>query len=298
MPLAELQLTQPGRTTVPPRDGDVLVGGPALSWPASLDLAFALKNGCTVPTQRRHAGPLRTLKHWYPDGDRLLELAVVHPPGGIAGGDSLGMSVRVEAGAEVRLTTPGAGKWYRAGHLARQRLSVSVAEGGLLEWLPLESIVFDGAQVAVEAEYRVAPGGLAIVQDVVCLGRTASGEPFRRGRWRQDSQAWIGDRLVWRERQSLLGDDPMLASAVGLGGQPVFGTLIWLGGEISAEALETARALTAPGMCGLTQRSGIGFARGVAGNAEALREWLAEVWRVVRLDLTGRAVTPPRLWRT
>ena len=123
------------------------------SWQASLSLGFRYEPPRTVLAERRSEGPLVVQKPLYPEGPELCHAIVVHPPGGIAGGDELSLAVKCEG--QALLTTPGATKWYRSGGpLARQKLRFDVE--GALEWLPRESIVFDGALAELEYEVRLA----------------------------------------------------------------------------------------------------------------------------------------------
>src|SRR5437763_1468287 len=114
------------------------------SWKAHLALGFRREKERTVLATRRSEGPLVVQRPFYPEGEAVCQAIVVHPPGGIAGGDELALSVVSEAGAAAVLTTPGAAKWYRSsGAWASQDFSLR-AEGAP-EWLPRETIVFDGA---------------------------------------------------------------------------------------------------------------------------------------------------------
>src|SRR2546425_2822413 len=116
----------------------------AASWKARLSLSFARDENRCVLAKRSHEGPLVVQKPLYPEGADVCHAIVVHPPGGIAGGDELALDVRCERGSHAVLTTPGAGKWYRStGAWARQSLRFELA--GTLEWLPRETIVFSGA---------------------------------------------------------------------------------------------------------------------------------------------------------
>src|SRR2546421_9589234 len=116
----------------------------ASTWKAQLRLGFSSDNGRTVLAEKRSEGPLVVQKPLYPEGDAVCHAILVHPPGGIAGGDELQLSVGAQEHACALLTTPGAAKWYRsAGPWARQRLDFQVR--GTVEWLPRETIVFDGA---------------------------------------------------------------------------------------------------------------------------------------------------------
>ena len=96
------------------------------SWHAELDLGYARFGDCTRPVQRRHKGPLRVQKHLYAEGPEVCQHIIVHPPGGIAGGDRLDISAHVGPGAWAQLTSPGAAKWYRAAGPAYQQLTLSL----------------------------------------------------------------------------------------------------------------------------------------------------------------------------
>ena len=116
------------------------------SWYAELELAYARFGESSRPVLRRHLGPLRVQKHLYAEGPEVCQHIIVHPPGGIAGGDRLAIRARVEDGAWAQLTSPGAAKWYRANGPAYQTLELHVSPGATLEWLPQETIVFSAAQ--------------------------------------------------------------------------------------------------------------------------------------------------------
>jgi urease accessory protein len=149
------------------------------SWHAELHLGFASHGERTALRENRHCGPLRVQKALYPEGDSVCQAILLHPPSGIAGGDHLAISATIEAGAHAQLTTPGAGKWYRSGGAeASQTINFSLAEGATLEWLPQETIFFDGARARLETRVLLAADSRFIGWDILCLGRAAAGERF------------------------------------------------------------------------------------------------------------------------
>src|SRR5512147_1863763 len=158
----------------------------AQSWSARLQLGFEQRAGRTVLAERRHDGPLVVQKPLYPEGDAVCHAIVVHPPAGIAGGDELELHARAGDGAHALLTTPGAGKWYRsAGPWASQKLRFEVA--GALEWLPQETIVFEGALARLSTQVRLQGDARYLGWEILCLGRTGSGEKFGKGEVRLDT---------------------------------------------------------------------------------------------------------------
>lgn len=148
------------------------------SWHAELELGYARFGDTTRPVRRRHLGPLRVQKHLYAEGPEICQHIIVHPPGGIAGGDRLDISASVERDAWAQLTSPGAAKWYRANGPAYQSLRLRVGAGATLEWLPQETIVFSAAQAELETLVELEGDARLFYWDMVALGRPASGERF------------------------------------------------------------------------------------------------------------------------
>ncbi|MFW9079386.1 urease accessory protein UreD [Pseudomonas sp. P2757] len=267
------------------------------SWHAELELAYARFGDCTRPVQRRHFGPLRVQKHLYAEGPEVCQHIIVHPPGGIAGGDRLDISARVEKNAWAQITSPGAAKWYRAAGPAYQKLDLHVAAGATLEWLPQETIVYSAAQAELTTSIELEADARLLYWDVVALGRPASGERFDLGHFQAHLDIRRDGRLLWHERQRIVGDDGLLDSPIGLDGQPVFATLL-VTGEIDAELLERCRSLENPVRGDLTQLPGLLVARCLASEALLARGWLIELWRLLRPVLLGREAVAPRIWST
>ena len=277
---------------------------PAPAWHAALHLAFARTGERTVLRDNRHHGPLRVQKALYPEGEGVCQAIVLHPPSGIAGGDHLLISATVGAGAHAQLTTPGAGKWYRSGGPeASQRLELTVEEGAALEWLPQETIVFDGARARMETRVRLAADSRFIGWDILCLGRAAAGERFEHGRFDLLCRVERGGAPIWLERGGFDGADPMLASPAGWAGHGVGGTLLCAFPDLPRQAeglLEALRAI-APGdgaSHGITALPGVLVARYLGDNSEAARLWFARLWQTLRPACCGRPAVPPRIWNT
>ncbi|PCM51684.1 urease accessory protein [Pseudomonas fluorescens] len=267
------------------------------SWHAELELAYARFGDRTRPVQRRHLGPLRVQKHLYAEGPEVCQHIIVHPPGGIAGGDRLNISARVEADAWAQITSPGAAKWYRAAGPAYQQLDLKVAAGATLEWLPQETIVYSAAQAELTTSIELEGDARLFYWDVVALGRPASGERFDLGHFQAHLDIRRDGRLLWHERQRITGNDGLLDSPIGLDGNPVFATLL-VTGEIDAELLERCRSLGHAVRGDLTQLPGLLVARCLASEALLARAWLIDLWRLLRPALLGREAQPPRIWNT
>ena len=267
------------------------------SWHAELELGYGRFGDCTRPTLRRHLGPLRVQKHLYAEGPEVCQHIIVHPPGGIAGGDQLSINVSVGPDAWAQLTSPGAAKWYRAPGPAYQSVELSVAAGATLEWLPQETIVFSAAQAELRTRIALEGNARLFYWDMVALGRLASGERFEQGHFQSHLDIRRDGQLLWHERQRIVGNDALLDSPIGLDGNPVFATLL-VTGEISAELLDTCRSLPNPVQGDLTQLPGLLVARCLASEALEARGWLIELWRLLRPVLLGREALAPRIWST
>ncbi len=267
------------------------------SWHAELELGYARFGDSTRPVQRRHKGPLRVQKHLYAEGPEVCQHIIVHPPGGIAGGDRLDISASVGTGAWAQITSPGAAKWYRAAGPAYQKLDLHVAAGATLEWLPQETIIFSDAQAELSTSIDLEGDARLFYWDVVALGRPASGERFDLGHFQAHLDIRRDGQLLWHERQRIVGNDGLLDSPIGLDGQPVFATLL-VTGDIDSELLDKCRSLPNHVRGDLTQLPGLLVARCLASEALLARGWLIDLWRLLRPALLGREAVPPRIWAT
>ena len=198
------------------------------AWSASLALRFERDAARSVLSDNRHSGPLRVQKALYPEGQGICHAIIVHPPGGIAGGDQLAISVRLGAGAQALITTPGASKWYKArdtglrrSRRAAQTLHFTLAKDATLEWLPQESIVFDAAEVQMHSIVELATGARYAGWEMLCLGRAESGETFRQGSIGQRVSVKHAGKLIWNEAGVLPAAGPEMTSPVGWQGATV-----------------------------------------------------------------------------
>lgn len=247
----------------------------AASWKASLSLQFRKEERKTVLAQNRSDGPLVVQKPLYPDGPQRCHAIVVHPPGGIAGGDELSLQVESGSAADALLTTPGAGKWYRsAGAWARQTLDFRVA--GSLGWLPRETIVFDGALADLRCRIALGEEASYVGWEVVSVSR------FARGRLKLDSRIMRGEKMLFIEKGELEGGGRLMRSCAGLGGRSVFGTFV---------ATADAKAQV-PGV-ETTLLPGLLVGRYLGDSSEEALHAFTRLWKSVRPD-----AVEPRIWST
>ena len=267
-------------------------------WKAELALEYRRQGEKTILANRRHDGPLVVQKPLYPEGEAVCHTIVVHPPGGIAGGDELMLSAKIAHGAAALLTTPGAAKWYRsAGPWAEQRVFFDVA--GALEWLPQETIVYNGSLARMHAEIRLSRDARYLGWEVLCLGRTGSGERLASGESILSSSLRREGALVWNERGRIEGGGALLGSACGFAGRTVCGTLLASAPQIPDEVLARSRDVAPEsGDAAITRLPGILVARYLGDSSEAAKGFFRKLWGVLRPALIGRPAVEPRIWRT
>lgn len=276
----------------------------ASAWQASLTLGFADDAGTTRLFDNLHYGPLRVQKALYPEDRKVCHAIVVHPPGGVVGGDQLSIDINVGAQAHAFITTPGAAKWYKAnGKVSRQSVALNVDAGAALEWLPQETIFFDTANVVLEQDIALAAGATYIGCEILCMGRRGSGEVFNTGTVTQRSSIRRDGRLIWWEQGAMLGG--RLDSPLALDGKTVCATLIAAGkplpAAVLAEVLTQIRTdISADGdhAFGVTHTRGVLVARHLGDDSETARRLMLTVWRRLRPHLLERAAVTPRIWQT
>ena len=273
-------------------------------WVSSLHADFRAARGRTV-MRSRHQGALRCLASLYPEGDAVCHQVLVHPPGGLVGGDRLDLRVEVQAGAHALLTTPGASRFYRSlGAPAVQAVDASVHDGARLEWLPLENIAFDACVGENTARFHLAPGAELIAWDMLALGLPAAGRSMSSGRYRQQMEL----PGQWLDRACIdAGDSALFQGPGGLAGHTALGTLIFAGGRaLEAERrdtlLELARRCTsaAPGLAaGVTSpQPGVVVVRALASRIEPIAALLRAVWAEWRQAAWNLPACAPRVWST
>ncbi|MBV7534243.1 urease accessory protein UreD [Duganella sp. sic0402] len=270
------------------------------AWQASLTLGFADDAGTTRLLNKIHQGPLRVQKALYPEDSKVCHAIIVHPPGGVVGGDQLEIDIGVGDHAHAFISTPGAAKWYKAnGKVSRQSVHLHVNQNAALEWLPQETIFFDTANVVLEQQVELAAGATFLGCEILCMGRSGSGEVFNTGRVRQRSSIRREGRLIWWEQGDIIGG--RLDSPLALNGHSVCATLIAAGQALPAAVLNEIRAdLNADGehIFGVTQTKGVLVARHLGNDSETARRLMLAVWRRLRPYLLQREAVTPRIWQT
>lgn len=269
-------------------------------WHARLDLGFERRATRSVLATRRHEGPLVVQKSLYPEGEGICHAIVLHPPAGIAGGDQLEFFANAGSGSHAVLGTPGAAKWYRsAGAWARQNIAFDIGAGACLEWLPQESIFYDGALAQIQSTIQLGKGAAYLGWEILCFGRGGAGTALKRGAFRMLSRVEHEGRPVFVERGDFVAGDAIFGSRAGLDGKSVCATLIAASTVCDPALVSACRALSpAQGECGVTLLPGVLVARYLGDSSEAAKNYFIRLRRILRPALMKLDATDLRIWST
>jgi urease accessory protein len=280
-----------------------------MAWQGSLALDYRrdeIHGAARTVVHDRHDGPLRVLASLYPEARGVCHNVLVHPPGGLVGGDALDIGVTLARDAHALVTTPGATRFYRStGAPAVQRLHAKLAEGARFEWLPLETLAYSGCIAENTMRFELAPGAEMMGWDVLALGLPASDQAFVSGRFTQTIE--LPGR--WLERGVIDATDTrLLDSPLGWAGHRVMGTLWFAAGSalpaahrdallaaaraaVEGDALRTSAGAT-------SVHDGIVVLRALAPRVEPLMTLLTRVWSAWRELAWQLPACTPRVWRT
>ena len=274
-----------------------------MAWNATLSLDYSLKASKTV-AHFRHNGPLRILQSLYPEGEAVCHNVLVHPPGGLVGGDMLDISVTAAAGSHGLITTPGATRFYQSlGETALQRTHIKLATGARAEWLPMEALGYSGCLAENHLTLDLAPGAELIGWDITALGLPSAGQPFVQGSFCQHIEL----PGVWLERARVRADDLLLLnSPLGLAGQRCIATLFFVTGskldrQRRQQALDLARQVMelhpVSNTAGATSPDPqVVVVRVLAPLVEPAMGLLKQVWKAWRQHFWEKAAPSPRIW--
>ncbi len=278
---------------------------PAMPWHARLTLDYTFESARTV-ARFAHSGPLRILQSLYPEGDAICHNVLVHPPGGLVGGDTLEIGIHAAAGSHALLTTPGATRFYRsAGEPALQDTGITLDPGARLEWLPLEAILHSACRAENRLRIDLAPGAELMGWDVTALGLPHADQPYRTGRFLQHIEL----PGVWLERGRIdASDDLLMASPLGLAGHKCLASMFFCTGaplerarvraalECARDIIQTHALANTAGATSPNRQ--VVLVRVLAPVVEPAMDLLRQVWAGWRQALWGLPGRLPRIWAT
>lgn len=267
-------------------------------WEAELQLGFARRGLRTVLGERRHRGPLTVQRPFYPEG-HVCHAYVLHPPGGVVGGDSLSIQVRVAQQAHALITTPASTKFYRSANAtAVQAQQLHVAQDGVLEWLPQDTILFDACRVSTGTIVQLSGNAKFAGWEIICQGRPASGESFAQGECRQRLEIYRDRQPLLIERTHLSGNSAMQAAKWGLAGYPVLGTMLVSGANPAMLGLAREVVHATDILFSATLIQDVMVCRYLGHQGMEAREQFTRVWEKIRPTWIGLVPCAPRIWQT
>ena len=266
-------------------------------WEADLSLGFQWIEGRTVLSHRQRRGPLAVQRPFYPEGG-TCHVYVLHPPGGVVGGDTLAVTAELAPQAEVLVTTPGATKFYRsAGAVAKQIQTLNLSENACLEWFPQENIYFPGANVQINTKVNVTSSSRLALWEFQCFGRPTINEIFDKGfvdsslNITKEGMPIIIERLRFndatKDRLSLMASMPVTATFVM--------------NQFDDSNLDSVRELLSNDINHAFSATVIDdflVVRYLGDSTDFARKVFVSIWSSLRLGAFGKAATPPRIWNT
>lgn len=268
------------------------------NWEALLDLKFRWSEDKTRLVPVRRYGPLSVQRPFYPE-QQVCHTYLLHPPGGVVGGDRLDLKIHCEPHVSALVTTPGATKFYHsAQHSARVNQKLRLDASSSLEFLPQENIYFPGALVNAHTEVLVDEDSSLLLWEKHCFGRPVNGESFDKGRLKTRLDIIQHQQLVFSETQRIDHDEIKRAS--GLRNNPVMGTLAILSARLDKSLIETCRQVKySDGIAGITQPiESLLLVRYMGSSTRVLNSYFVELWEQIRVGVMHRSPCHPRIWNT
>lgn len=267
-------------------------------WQAILELSLQKINGktCLLPKQR--LGPLTVQRPFYPEGD-VCHVYVLHPPGGVVGGDRLKLAVNARPGSHGLITTPGAGKFYRsAGKTAQLQQQFNVAEDAVLEFLPLESIYFPATELSSKISVNLQLTSKFVSWEIHCFGLPVNNEDFTDGNVLLNTEVTVDGKLLLHDKLKI--DSLEFGRTSGLRGNRVYGSFVVYSQMISDALLDTMQSLQAEsGIAGVScLEPCLLVARYLGDSTEHAQIYFRKLWQMLRPIALGLDACAPRIWNT
>lgn len=231
---------------------------------------------------------------------------LLHPPGGLVLGDELRIDVHADSNSHALVTTPSAGKVYGVKNgveKQQQRIALHIAADACLEWLPQETIVFNGANALLQSDIQLQRGAKLVFWDIVCFGRPASQLGFDSGECTQMIRITRDGIPLLIERNQVRGGGALQTSSWGLSGHNSMGTFamtLHTGREQRQELTEMLEQTIVPGThaWGLTQKDDLFIARYLGDSAGHCRRGFELLWQRLRPLMIDKPAVSPRIWFT
>ena len=269
------------------------------SWQGRLQLTYCHDRGKTQAIRHQGIAPLKVQRSFYPEGDAICHNIILHTAGGIVGGDDLQIDIELQPASQAVITTAAASKIYGSnGKLATQAIVQNVDADASLEWLPQETIIFNGAIFRQHLQVNLAPTATWLGWEISRFGRTASGEKFTSGDWKSATAVYRERKPVWIDRQWLRGDE-LVNSPHSLAGYPIVGSLAWIDRPVCKDLVTEIRSLFdgEPSKIGVTRLTEGLLCRYRGDSTTEVRHWFTAVWHLLRQSFLDSKPISLRVWQ-
>ena len=272
------------------------------NWHARLELGYKNVRNKTILSHRLHKGPLVVQKPFYPEED-VCHSYLIHPPGGIVGGDIIELDVKMQSGAHALITTPAANKFYRSDNIfAHLNQSFEIGNDAVLEWLPQETIFYNDSNASINTEFDLDTKATLVAWEINCFGRPAGNEFFQEGNVKQKIVIKRNGVPLYIDRNIINAHSGILDTKWGLNNFPVMATMfVTLMPEIEKVVLEqllTLQEHSSQRLFSFTVLDEIVVIRYFGHHAREALSLFEQCWSVLRPQLIGRSACPPRIWET
>jgi len=259
-------------------------------WHGSLNLIYGKRNNSTQILASQNQAPLKIQRPFYPEGSEVCHSVILHTAGGVVGGDRLSINIELQPITHALITTAAASKIYRSnGKVAQQNINIKVDSHACMEWLPQPTILFNGAEYRQNLKVELAPEAIWMSWEIIRFGRSARGEKFLSGNWQSYTEVWQESYPLWIDRQLLKGESEMVDSLLGLAGNCVVGSFVFVGQSVTAEVVTNIRALwegldsNISGETGVTRIPKGMLCRYRGKSTIDVKNWFHSVWHYLRI---------------
>jgi urease accessory protein len=287
-------------------------------WLASLELEFALRGNKTVLIGSKRQGPLAIQRAFYPDFSGCPHVYLLHPPAGIVSGDALNIATHLHPNSHALMTTPGAARFYRARAgtlLQTQTVTFNIGDNASLEYLPMETLIYNKANAVNCLEVHIEGTGQYIGWEIACLGLPNIDQNFVSGNFNQLITLYHNKKCIFYDRMSIKAGGAMMEQKAALGCNHVVGNMVLFDGSanakqsqlglktsfvahIIAQCREVIVAMEIHALAAVSELQNVIIVRYLGNCSEQCRQVFSAIWQKVRPAILNIQGIAPRIWFT
>ena len=270
----------------------------ANGWLGKLSLSFANRfvNGGLQRTElvdRQQQGPLTVQRPFYPEG-KPCHIYLLHPPGGIVGGDKLELDIFLDHGSHLLMTMPGASKFYRSqGNIAQLKQKFTLAPNSIIEWLPQENIFFNGTNANLTTEFNLTLNSRLLGWETLCFGRPVMQEKFGQGNIKSRLTINLPDELGLDEHLKIID-----GNCAPIGNYTYSATLFAYPINLAILQQVQKRLENSKVPIGATTLGQLLTVRLLTNDNQICQQYLHQLWTLLRPLIINLSTCPPRIWAT